>query len=302
MEHLDKLLKESFDGFTPDAPDVWHQVSQQVATQAGKTAVKAASEGKTAVAVKSTSVFVKLALIVGIPAAAIIGIVYYQQTTEPVPALATERTNIQPQPDNQSVTAEKEVAVPTSEPQHAPTNQPTRMPVKDITASVPVDAAPTQPEQQTAPVINIQENHVQPTKQAANEVVKPTQTQNNQPSARTKVHDRSERATSGNYRDVPATINETMEDIDIANVFTPDGNGKNDEFGMLDERIRSYHLKVLDEDGNLVFESSADHLSWDGKHFQSGAPCDRGVYSYSISYELKTGATGKKLGKVELIR
>ena len=94
----------------------------------------------------------------------------------------------------------------------------------------------------------------------------------------------------------------------IPNVFSPNGDGKNDFFTILSDGLQVEiitHLRIFDRWGNMVFESSNlspddPSLGWDG-HFQS-SPVANGVYIYQAEIRFIDGYTEVFSGDVSLIR
>jgi gliding motility-associated-like protein len=69
--------------------------------------------------------------------------------------------------------------------------------------------------------------------------------------------------------------------IELPNVFTPNGDGHNDEFAPITERLLGpcAQLAVYNRHGQLLFESLGNDISWDGRTL-SGQPASDGVYFY----------------------
>jgi gliding motility-associated-like protein len=85
----------------------------------------------------------------------------------------------------------------------------------------------------------------------------------------------------------------------IPNAFTPNGDGKNDEFFVdLQEGATLRSMRIFDRSGEKVFDGLG---SWDGTY--KGKPCPPNVYVYEITIHLDT-APGDLLrkGSVTLIR
>lgn len=91
---------------------------------------------------------------------------------------------------------------------------------------------------------------------------------------------------------------EGVLDINMPNVFTPNGDEINDYFEFLGNRnlIGCIEMQVFNRWGNLIFESTPGNSSWDGRNF-SGEPVPEGVYFYVIEVN---GITRK--GSVQLLR
>lgn len=72
------------------------------------------------------------------------------------------------------------------------------------------------------------------------------------------------------------------EGIIIPNVFTPNGDGINDEFFIASSGFSEYKLEVYDRWGVKLFESAEPNVHWDG-HTTSGALCSDGTYYYILT-------------------
>ena len=69
---------------------------------------------------------------------------------------------------------------------------------------------------------------------------------------------------------------------ELPNVFTPDGNGKNDLFHPFPYRfVRDIDIKIWNRWGVQVFESTDPDINWNGKVDNSGGVCPDGVYYYT---------------------
>lgn len=91
------------------------------------------------------------------------------------------------------------------------------------------------------------------------------------------------------------------EDIWLANVFTPDGDGKNDIFNLRGNGILKSQLKIFNRWGELLFESDDLAIGWNGKTAQSTL-CPEGTYFWQMTYSLRSGKSGSHSGSVNLIR
>ena len=97
----------------------------------------------------------------------------------------------------------------------------------------------------------------------------------------------------GSYRVICAVNNEFCE-VDsmemkvnisesylrVPNVFTPDGNGKNDEFRVAYRSLREFHCWVYNRWGKLVYQWTDPAKGWDGTI--NGRPAAEGAYFYVI--------------------
>ncbi len=96
-------------------------------------------------------------------------------------------------------------------------------------------------------------------------------------------------------------------DINIyfPNAFTPNGDGKNDEFfGKLvfPNFIENFTIRVWDRWGGLVFESDNPLEKWYGSKFNSGEILPQGVYVYKYNYNSPSGKIFKGNGFITLIK
>jgi gliding motility-associated-like protein len=66
------------------------------------------------------------------------------------------------------------------------------------------------------------------------------------------------------------------------NVFTPNGDGKNDEFMVQDTAIATFDCVIFNRWGNKIYEWSDVHKGWGGKT-ESGAEASDGTYYYIIT-------------------
>ena len=79
----------------------------------------------------------------------------------------------------------------------------------------------------------------------------------------------------------------TVSKLKVPNVFTPNGDGKNDEFRVAYESIIKFDCWVYNRWGHLVFHWSDPAKGWDGTI--NGRPASVGAYYYIIK---ATGADG----------
>lgn len=95
-----------------------------------------------------------------------------------------------------------------------------------------------------------------------------------------------------------STIQE--EAIVLPNIFTPNGDGKNDEFSidLSSYEFSDYSLVILDMNNQLVFTSNNPQENWNGKKVD-GDVCPTGAYIYYL-----TGKTisGKTISKYSTLR
>lgn len=86
----------------------------------------------------------------------------------------------------------------------------------------------------------------------------------------------------------------------IPNAFSPDGDGLNDVFRAEGTGIRSFHMRIYDRWGELVFETEDPTKVWDGSF--RGAPATPGVYVVQVRVKALVGEAYDRMGHVTLIR
>ena len=100
------------------------------------------------------------------------------------------------------------------------------------------------------------------------------------------------------------SVSESM--LTVPNVFTPNGDGTNDEFRVVYRSIKEFHIWVYNRWGKLVYKSEDPAKGWDGTI--NGRPAAPGAYYYVIralgtdaeSNYISKPAYSKKLKKQEL--
>jgi gliding motility-associated-like protein len=96
----------------------------------------------------------------------------------------------------------------------------------------------------------------------------------------------------------------------LPNVFTPNGDGKNDYFipfhlQYVEKFIKNIDIKIFNRWGTLVFQTSEPGIEWDGKDMHSKKDCSDGVYFYvcTVYEESLKGPVNKVLsGTVTILR
>lgn len=67
------------------------------------------------------------------------------------------------------------------------------------------------------------------------------------------------------------------------NVFTPNGDGTNDYFFLESEGLTDFSVVVFDPTGEIVFQSKNPDFKWDGRDIRSGEVVASGTYMYMVS-------------------
>lgn len=108
--------------------------------------------------------------------------------------------------------------------------------------------------------------------------------------------------TAGCQDTYQVTVNVT-DDLTIPNVLTPNGDGSNDVFVLIDNAYKSYTVTILNRWGNVMAEKIVveDNYLWDGLK-QNGQECTEGVYFYKIEGIQRDGEPRTEHGFVHLVR
>jgi len=101
-------------------------------------------------------------------------------------------------------------------------------------------------------------------------------------------------------KDVPATNpKENKEELkpfkleNLSNIFTPDGDGNNDEFFLELPALKSFQIVIMDQNGQTVFESNDQNFRWNGTNMRTGNRVMKGIHSYIIIAENEEGQVVK---------
>ena len=86
----------------------------------------------------------------------------------------------------------------------------------------------------------------------------------------------------------------------IPNTFTPNGDGKNDILKAYGNYLQKLNLKIFNQWGEKVFETSDVTGGWDGNY--KGSQAAVGVYVYVASATMPDGRVISKKGTINLIR
>ncbi|MDD4819873.1 MAG: gliding motility-associated C-terminal domain-containing protein [Flavobacteriales bacterium] len=107
----------------------------------------------------------------------------------------------------------------------------------------------------------------------------------------------------GNVSDMSNVVSVILcHKVLLPNVFTPNGDGKNDVFTPLvplDKGI--FHIDIFSRWGKKVFSTDDPLILWDGCT-QGGSKCSDGVYFYNYSFTPDDGEKMSKSGFVHIFR
>lgn len=88
-------------------------------------------------------------------------------------------------------------------------------------------------------------------------------------------------------------------DIEIPNVFSPNGDGINDGWFPSGGFVKAL-TEIRSRWGNVVYEGDMLLKPWNGRHFRTGEPCSDGVYYYVIDLVRSDGRVISKAGYFHL--
>jgi gliding motility-associated-like protein len=88
--------------------------------------------------------------------------------------------------------------------------------------------------------------------------------------------------------------------IFIPNVFTPNGDGRNDTWQIYQVNAAAVQIRLFNRWGQLLASSDDPDFSWDGRYRNSA--CSQGVYYYLVEIETPAGEKESYRGTVTLIR
>jgi gliding motility-associated-like protein len=99
-----------------------------------------------------------------------------------------------------------------------------------------------------------------------------------------------------------ATVDFYFCDIELPNVFTPNGDGNNDHFQMLFYGgLSSFECIIVNRWGNTIREYTNPAFQWDGTD-ENGNAMEEGVYFYIARTVTNAGDEIEKHGLVHLVR
>ncbi len=115
-------------------------------------------------------------------------------------------------------------------------------------------------------------------------------------------------SSSGCRDTLKSTLNinaDSLEDIRLANIFTPNFDGKNDCFKVigLGKDCNPATLKIFNRWGERIFETDDMNECWEGRVDNGNLPLPEGTYFYQIIVKGRDGKKGRVIaGSVNLIR
>jgi gliding motility-associated-like protein len=96
---------------------------------------------------------------------------------------------------------------------------------------------------------------------------------------------------------------ELPSEITVPNVFTPNGDGVNDEFSLLTTNLTEITCQIFDRWGVKMYDVTTEqgNINWDGKNF-SNKDVPVGTYFYILKAKGKDGKDYEQKGTISLYR
>jgi len=88
----------------------------------------------------------------------------------------------------------------------------------------------------------------------------------------------------------------------IPNAFTPNGDGRNDEFLVAGIGLTDMEMSIFNRWGNRIFVSGNINQGWNGNNLYTGAECQEDVYVYQVNVKNFKGELFTYTGRVTLVR
>lgn len=95
-------------------------------------------------------------------------------------------------------------------------------------------------------------------------------------------------------------INNDCDFVELPTAFTPNNDGKNDVFRIIQIGLARYQLSIYNRWGQMIFQTSDASVGWDGTI--DGEPAEIGTYVFQLLADLQNGNTVTRQGSVSLIR
>ena len=97
-------------------------------------------------------------------------------------------------------------------------------------------------------------------------------------------------------------IIEGASTVYIPNAFSPNGDGRNDEFNVSGIGLNDMEMSIFNRWGNRIFVSGDLNKGWNGVDLYSGVECPEGVYVYQVNVKDHKGESFNYTGRVTLVR
>lgn len=99
---------------------------------------------------------------------------------------------------------------------------------------------------------------------------------------------------------VPIKVEHRCSDIFVPTIFSPNGDGQNDNLCVLGDCIVKMHLTIFNRWGEKVYETEEQTVCWDGE--LNGYQLETGAYMYKLDVLTQDGTQVNKGGSVAVVR
>jgi gliding motility-associated-like protein len=104
----------------------------------------------------------------------------------------------------------------------------------------------------------------------------------------------------GTARNYKITVKPLDKDVFVPNVFSPNGDGKNDKLFAYGNYVDKLEMRIFNQWGEQIIIINSLNQGWDGTH--RGKPQPVGVYVYVLKAIMTDGRTISKKGSITLLR
>jgi gliding motility-associated-like protein len=281
--NIDDLLKQELGNLNQVPPaSAWQNIASKIpATQA---AVQTASVTKSVAGLSLKYLAIALATI-AVSAAAYVYILSSPVTQTALPNTPTPSSLLSIQPNTNKA---EETVIALDENKSLPAKQLTN---SKIGSGKECASCPGLPNKNDVAI-----DYPDPTVYAPTEQIKQEEQTNH--TSNTVAADELEKnqPEEKNKPNIAATATPASEEFlkpNIPNVFTPNGDGYNDEFVITIEDEQLFELKILDAKGQIVFECKDKNQHWPGIKQNSGIACEPGLYVFALRYQTQSMKTPK---------
>jgi len=95
-------------------------------------------------------------------------------------------------------------------------------------------------------------------------------------------------------------LNHCPTSVDIPSSFLPEADGQYDTWFPIFSGVSDFYVRISDEDGHLIFESTSENNIFDGTY--DGTKLPSGSYLYYVSGTYRSGYIFEQEGVFELVR
>ncbi|MFT3909086.1 MAG: gliding motility-associated C-terminal domain-containing protein [Ferruginibacter sp.] len=100
--------------------------------------------------------------------------------------------------------------------------------------------------------------------------------------------------------EISVTVIKKSNDVFVPNIFTPNGDGKNDQLNVYGVNIREVDFRIFNQWGEAIFATNDKNKGWDGRYNGKMQPVT--VYIYVLKAIMLDGSIITKKGSITLVR